>query len=55
MSTMKVGQLASSKDRFCPYAAVTKWPYRHLLGASSTVVSDEYFAHGKFRAYGWTM
>ena len=52
---MKVGQLASFGDRFCPYAAVTKYPYRHLYGDSSALVSDEYFAHGKFRDYGWTM
>ncbi|KAL6713438.1 hypothetical protein ACLMJK_008903 [Lecanora helva] len=55
MTTPEIGQLASPKDRFCPYAAVTKWPYRHLYGESSTLVSDEYFAHGKFRSHGWTI
>jgi len=55
MTTLKAGQLASPKERFCPFAAVTKWPYRHLHGDASELVSDRYFANGKFRAQGWTM
>lgn len=55
MVDMKVGQLANPKVTFCPFAAVTKWPYRHLYGEESDLVSEKYFAHGKFRSRGWTM
>jgi len=52
---MKVGQLASTEQKFCPFAAVTKFPYRHLHGDESEEVSQQYFANGKFRARGFTM
>lgn len=52
---MKVGRLASDDEKFCPFAAVTKFPYRHLYGDESEKVSQEYFAYGKFRSRGFTM
>ncbi len=53
---MHVGQLASSRDRFCPIGAVTKWPYRHLHNKEeSEKVSIKFFADGQFRSRGWTM
>lgn len=53
---MQVGQLAGPRDRFCPVAAVTKWPYRHLYDkGESEKVSIKYFAAGQFRSRGWTM
>jgi len=55
MANMKVGQLAGPNDRFCPYAAVNKWPYRHLHGDESERVSSKFFASGEFRSRGWTM
>lgn len=55
MTVMKVGQLASPEEKFCPFAAVTKWPYRHLYGEEVEIVSSGYFAHGRFRSRGWTV
>ena len=53
---MQVGQLAGPRERFCPVAAVTKWPYRHLYDKEeSEKVSIKYFAAGQFRSRGWTM
>ena len=50
-----VGQLASHEERFCPYAALSKWPYRYLYGDAREKVSERFFAHGAFRDRGWTM
>jgi len=55
MENMKTGQLAGPNERFCPYAAVNKWPYRHLYGDESEKVSQKFFAAGEFRSRGWTM
>lgn len=55
MNVLKVGQLAGVDERFCPVAAVAKWPYRHLFGDESDKVSKEYFANGRFRSREWTM
>lgn len=55
MKAVKVGQLAGIDERFCPVAAVAKWPYRHLFGEESDKVSKGYFANGRFRSRGWTM
>ncbi|KAK4693160.1 hypothetical protein P7C71_g4189, partial [Lecanoromycetidae sp. Uapishka_2] len=55
MAEMKVGQLAGPNERFCPFAAVNKWPYRHLHGEDSDNVSQKFFASGQFRARGWTI
>ncbi|KAL9640578.1 MAG: hypothetical protein Q9164_000185 [Protoblastenia rupestris] len=55
MGHRKVGQLASHQERFCPYAAVIKYPYRHLRGEVSQVVSDNFFANGAFRERGWSL
>ena len=55
MTEPSVGQLACRETKFCPYAAVNKYPYKELHGEVSRVVSDNYFAHGAFHARGWTM
>lgn len=55
MAQLHVGQLASFGVGFCPYAAVTKWPYRYLHGQVSQDVSEAFFAHGAFRERGWSM
>ncbi|KAG8534145.1 uncharacterized protein KY384_000989 [Bacidia gigantensis] len=49
------GQLAQRKDQFCPYAAVTKWPYQHLRAEEMKMVSEKYFAWGAFRERGWNL
>ena len=55
MADMKVGQLAGEEDRFCPLAAVNKWPDKYLYGKESEEVSKMYFAYGEFRNRGWTV
>ena len=55
MSEMKVGQLAGEQERFCPFAAVNKYPYKYLHGDDSDKVAKKYFAVGQFRKRGWTM
>jgi hypothetical protein len=55
MAGMRVGQLAGEEERFCPFAAVNKWPYKCLYGKDSEEVSKTYFAYGEFRNRGWTM
>ena len=52
-----LGQLASSGQSFCPILAVSKYPYRYLYSSSATVdlVSQSFFAAGKFWARKWTM
>ena len=55
MPDLRIGQLASDSERFCPLAAVNKWPYRHLHGDASQKVSDAFFAAGAFRIRGWTV
>ncbi|KAL9129988.1 MAG: hypothetical protein Q9217_001710 [Psora testacea] len=54
MPELRVGQLASPQERFCPYAAVNKYPYKHLQDEEKVVVSDNFFAHGAFRERGWS-
>ncbi len=55
MSEMKVGQLAGEQERFCPFAAVNKYPYKYLRGDDSEKVAQKYFAFGEFRNRGWTV
>lgn len=52
-----LGQLASFGQTFCPILAVSKYPYRYLYTSSATadLVSQNFFAAGKFWARKWTM
>ena len=55
MSSPKLGQLAPRDERFVPYAAISKWPYKHLHGEVSKVIADNFFARGAFVERGWNM
>lgn len=50
-----LGRLAPKEQLFCPFAAVSKYPYRYVQGHDSEAVSKAYFAGGKFKARGWSL
>ncbi|KAL8892872.1 MAG: hypothetical protein Q9215_000236, partial [Flavoplaca cf. flavocitrina] len=50
-----LGQEAPKESKFCPLAAVTKWPYRSFHHLDSETISQAFFAAGKFRMRGWTL
>ena len=50
-----VGQEAPKESRFCPLAAVNKWPYKFFHHLDSETISKAFFAAGKFRTRGWTL
>ncbi|KAL8863540.1 MAG: hypothetical protein Q9178_000221 [Gyalolechia marmorata] len=54
-STPHVGQEAPKESRFCPLAAVNKWPYKFFHHVDSETISKAFFAAGKFRTRGWTL
>ncbi|KAL8638328.1 MAG: hypothetical protein Q9228_004515 [Teloschistes exilis] len=49
------GQIAPRDARFCPLAAVSKWPYKFIQQPDSETISKRFFAAGRFRARGWTL
>ena len=51
----EVGELSEVGHKFCPYAAVAKFPYKYIDKAHLQPVSEVYFASGQFRARGWTL
>ncbi|KAL9100111.1 MAG: hypothetical protein Q9163_004472 [Psora crenata] len=55
MPKLETGQLTSRNERFCPYAAVNKYPYKNLSGEVMRLVSDNYFAHGAFKEREWSL
>ncbi|KAL8772954.1 MAG: hypothetical protein Q9209_001974 [Squamulea sp. 1 TL-2023] len=50
-----IGQEAPKESKFCPLAAVTKWPYKFFQHLDSETISKAFFAAGKFRIRGWTL
>ncbi|KAL9600572.1 MAG: hypothetical protein Q9219_003118 [cf. Caloplaca sp. 3 TL-2023] len=50
-----IGQEAHKGSKFCPLAAVSKWPYRFFQHEDSEIISKAFFAAGKFRMRGWTL
>ncbi|KAL8881635.1 MAG: hypothetical protein Q9192_007756 [Flavoplaca navasiana] len=50
-----IGQEAPKESKFCPLAAVTKWPYKFFHHLDSETISQAFFAAGKFRMRGWTL
>lgn len=53
--TFRPGALARPEHEFCPYSAIAKYPYKHLNYRWGEMVSQAFFAHGQFQAWGWTM
>lgn len=49
------GRLAPKELMFCPFSAVSKYPYKYMRRENSEAVSQAYFANGQFRARGWTL
>ncbi|KAL8847317.1 MAG: hypothetical protein Q9221_007633 [Calogaya cf. arnoldii] len=49
-----IGQEAPKESKFCPLAAVNKWPYK-FHHQDSEAISQAFFAAGKFRTRGWTL
>ena len=54
-NVVKLGDLAKVGQKFCPYAAVAKFPYKYMGKAHMQTASELYFAGGQFRARGWTL
>ncbi|KAI4204145.1 MAG: hypothetical protein LQ350_001336 [Teloschistes chrysophthalmus] len=50
-----IGQIAPRGTKFCPLAAVSKWPYKFIQQPDSEIISQRFFAAGRFRARGWTL
>ncbi|KAL8727961.1 MAG: hypothetical protein Q9166_005726 [cf. Caloplaca sp. 2 TL-2023] len=50
-----IGQVAPKESKFCPLAAVSKWPYKFFHYLDSETISKAFFAVGKFRMRGWTL
>lgn len=50
-----LGRLAPIDQLFCPYSAVSKYPYKYMKGIASEEVSQAFFANGQFKARGWTV
>ncbi|CAL8576314.1 hypothetical protein XPA_002202 [Xanthoria parietina] len=50
-----IGQEAPSESKFCPLAAVNKWPYKFFHNPDSETIAQAFFAAGKFRTRGWTL
>ncbi|KAL8714133.1 MAG: hypothetical protein Q9220_001861 [cf. Caloplaca sp. 1 TL-2023] len=50
-----IGQAAPKDCKFCPLAAVTKWPYKFFANLDSETIAKAFFAAGKFRMRGWTL
>ncbi|KAL8995335.1 MAG: hypothetical protein Q9169_004910 [Polycauliona sp. 2 TL-2023] len=50
-----IGQEAAKESKFCPLAAVNKWPYKFFHHLDSETISQAFFAGGKFRTRGWTL
>ncbi|KAI4256477.1 MAG: hypothetical protein LQ352_002083 [Teloschistes flavicans] len=50
-----IGQVAPRDAKFCPLAAVSKWPYRFLHQSDAETISKRFFAAGRFRDRGWTL
>lgn len=50
-----IGQEAPKESKFCPLAAVNKWPYKFFHHLDSETISQAFFAAGKFRMRGWTL
>ncbi|KAI4246477.1 MAG: hypothetical protein L6R42_009875, partial [Xanthoria sp. 1 TBL-2021] len=49
------GQEAPKESKFCPLAAVSKWPYKFFHHLDSETISQAFFTAGKFRMRGWTL
>ena len=49
------GTLARREYDFCPYGAVSKYPYKYLNYKWAELVSQAFFAYGQLQARGWTM
>ncbi|KAL8842064.1 MAG: hypothetical protein Q9170_000667 [Blastenia crenularia] len=54
-SIQYIGQEAPEEAKFCPFAAVNKWPYKFFQHQDSEIISKAFFAGGKFRIRGWTL
>ncbi|KAL8947390.1 MAG: hypothetical protein Q9222_006322 [Ikaeria aurantiellina] len=54
-SAAYIGQTALKDTKFCPLAAVSKWPYKFFVHQDSETISKAFFAAGKFRMRGWTL
>ncbi|KAI4177197.1 MAG: hypothetical protein LQ343_000680 [Gyalolechia ehrenbergii] len=50
-----IGQEAPEEIKFCPLAAVSKWPYKSFGHLDSEIISKAFFAAGKFRMRGWSL
>ncbi|KAL8673328.1 MAG: hypothetical protein Q9168_002252 [Polycauliona sp. 1 TL-2023] len=50
-----IGQEASKDSKFCPLAAINKWPYKFFHHLDSETIAQAFFAGGKFRTRGWTL
>ncbi|KAL8974519.1 MAG: hypothetical protein Q9197_001252 [Variospora fuerteventurae] len=50
-----IGQEALKDAKFCPLAAVKRFPYKFFHHVDSEKMSKAFFADGKFRMRGWTL
>ncbi|KAL8688136.1 MAG: hypothetical protein Q9224_004965, partial [Gallowayella concinna] len=50
-----IGQIAPRESKFCPFAAVNKWPYKSFHHLDAETISKAFFAAGKLRMRGWTL
>lgn len=50
-----IGHEAPKKMKFCPLAAVSKWPYKFFGRLDAEIIAKPFFAAGKFRMRGWTL
>lgn len=50
-----IGQEAPKESKFCPLAAVNKWPYKFFHHLDAETIAQAFFAAGKFRMRGWTL
>lgn len=55
MTHQVLGRLAPKELMFCPFPAVSKYPYKYMKRENSEAVSKAYFANGQFRARGWNL
>ena len=57
MAELRLGQLACEEDRFCPFAAVAKYPYRYFYRDrdAQKIVAEHFWDGGQFKEHGWNM
>ena len=57
MVELRLGQPATEDQRFCPYSAVAKYPFRYFHGDNDDRkrIAETFWDGGQFKDHGWNM